>query len=301
MAEPRRQLVIGHRRLVQRRAVEATEPLEALPPTWIASGVQRHGTADTETSGKTQRRSIPASAHRRGVVMRSFRGVAWRGRLLLTLLVVGGLCSCASTSTPPVAGACATPSDAPIANFCVVTPHVLWRGARPDLDGATWLLQHGVRTVVNLELLHGDDAAFGQATAADATGHEVGYFHIQEWEPLPLLAPAVVDDHVAHFLALVSQQPKPIYVHCRSGLNRTGVMVAAYRVLMEGISAPDAIEEMGRYQGQWFNVDAHYIRGLGPERREEIRRKTKEWILKLKSTAHILCTNGTCVVNRDTD
>ena len=39
-AEPRLQLVIGQRLLVQLRAVEATEPLEALLPIWVAEGVQ---------------------------------------------------------------------------------------------------------------------------------------------------------------------------------------------------------------------------------------------------------------------
>ena len=227
--------------------------------------------------------------------MRSF-SVAQRWSLIPKLLWVGLLCSCVSNSTPNVAGACANSLDAPIPNFCVVTPQVLWRGARPDKDGAAWLIQHGVRTVVNLELIHGDEAAFGQATVADTHRYEVGYFRIQDWEPLPLFVPSVVDDHVAHFLAIMSQQPKPVYVHCRSGMNRTGVMVAAYRVLIEGVRDEDAIAEMGRYQGQWFETDANYIRGLVPERREEIRRKMIEWIPKLKRDAQIICTNGTCVV-----
>ena len=52
-----------------------------------------------------------------------------------------------------------------IQNFCVVTPNVLWRGARPDKDGAAWLIQHGVRTIVNLELIHDDKSVLGQATS----------------------------------------------------------------------------------------------------------------------------------------
>lgn len=227
--------------------------------------------------------------------MRPF-GFARRCSLTFTLLFVFLLCSCASNSTPSVAGACANPLDAPIPNFCVVTPQVLWRGAKPDKDGAAWLIQHGVRTIVNLELIQDDELAFGQATVVDATHYEVGYFRIHDWEPLPLLAPSVVDDHVAHFLAIVSQQPKPIYVHCRSGMNRTGVMVAAYRVLIEGVSDEDAIAEMGRYRGQWFEIDANYIRGLVPSRREEIRRKIMGWIPQLKRDAQVICANGTCVV-----
>ena len=84
------------------------------------------------------------------------------------------------------------------------------------------------------------------ATIEDANNYEVGYFRIHDWEPLLILAPSIADDHVAHFLAIVSQQPKPVYVHCRYGENRTGVMVAAYRVIIEGVNNEEAIEEMSR-------------------------------------------------------
>ena len=228
--------------------------------------------------------------------MRSF-SFARRCSLTFMLLFVFLMCSCASTSTQSVTGACSNNLGSTIQNFCVVTPNVLWRGARPDKDGVGWLIQQGVRTIVNLELILDDKPAFGQATVADANIYEVGYFRIHDWEPLPILAPSVVDDHVAHFLAIVSQQPKPVYVHCRSGMNRTGVMVAAYRVLIEGVSDEEAIEEMRRYRGQWFEAGAKYLRGLLPKRREEIRRNLMEWIPKLKKDAQVVCANGTCAVS----
>jgi protein tyrosine/serine phosphatase len=111
------------------------------------------------------------------------------------------------------------------------------------------------------------------------------------------LAPSVVDDHVAHFLAIISQQPKPVYVHCFLGVNRTGVMVAAYRVLIEGVSDEEAIEEMGLYRGLWFNADAKYIRGLSLKRREDIRSKVVEWIPRLKMDAQIVCAIGNCAIS----
>jgi protein tyrosine/serine phosphatase len=207
------------------------------------------------------------------------------------------MCSCASASKQSVAGACPNNLGSAIKNFCVVTPNVLWRGAKPDKDDAAWLIQHGVRTIVNLELILDDKRAFGDATVEDTNYYEVRYFRIHDWEPLRILAPSVVDDHVAHFLAIVSQQPKPVYVHCRYGENRTGVIVAAYRVLVEGVSNEEAIEEMSRYKALWLKADEIYIRGLLPQRRDEIRRKVMEWIPKLKMDAQVVCENGTCAVS----
>ena len=208
--------------------------------------------------------------------------------LTFTFLLVFTMCGCAPTGKQSAAKACSDNLDSVIQNFCVVTPNVLWRGSRPNKDGAAWLIQQGVRTIVNLELILDDKPAFGHATVADAKNHEVGYFRIHDWEPLPILAPSVVDGHVAHFLAIVSQQPKPVYVHCRSGVNRTGVMVAAYRVLIEGVSNEDAIKEMRLYRGVWFKANEEYIRELSPKRREEIREKVMKWIPKLKKDAPIV-------------
>jgi len=212
---------------------------------------------------------------------------------LLVLLMPG--CDPAPQKTPVT---CGNNLDSSIQNFCQVTPNVLWRGAKPDTDGAAWLVEHGVRTIVNLELLHDDKAAFEQVRLGNNGKYEVGYFRVRDWEPLPVIAPKLSDNHVAHFLAIMSHAPKPVYVHCRSGQNRTGVMVAAYRVIVEGEGDDNAIEkavkEMEAYQGHWFKADASYIRSLTPERREQIRQKVKEWIPKLKQEARFVCEEEQC-------
>jgi len=203
-----------------------------------------------------------------------------------------------SSSMPAAPAACADHLGSPIPNFCVVMPNVLWRGAKPAQDGAAWLIDRGVRTIVNLELMHDDRQVFREARPAGAGRHEAGYFRIADWEPNAVLAPALLDDHLAHFLAVVDDQPRPVYVHCRSGQNRTGVMVAAYRVIVEGASVDEAIEEMGRYRGIWFNADSRYIRSLSPERREEIRRKAAAWRPRLERDSRIICENGKCGVSK---
>lgn len=216
-------------------------------------------------------------------------------KVLGVVLLLGG---CTHFSKRSVTGACESNLDSGILNFCVVTPEVLWRGAELDPRGAAWLIQHGVRTIVNLELTHDDRSALIGARIADLRKFEVNYFQLRNWQPLALVAPALLDDRVARFIAIIARQPKPVYVHCLYGLDRTGVMIAAYRILVEGASEESAIEEMARYHEPWFRANARYLRGLVPERREKIRREVLRLTPLLASDARIVCERGDCRVAR---
>src|SRR5258708_20480370 len=80
-----------------------------------------------------------------------------------------------SSSMPITSTGCPSDLGSPIPNFCVVTPHVMWRGAKPAQDGAAWLIQRGVRTIVNLELLHDDRRVFAQPKPPRGGRYEAGY------------------------------------------------------------------------------------------------------------------------------
>jgi protein tyrosine/serine phosphatase len=188
---------------------------------------------------------------------------------------------------------CDTPLSPNIANSCIVNRNKLWRGERPSAAGATALLDLGVKTIINLELLLEDEKAFESASPNLQQTHRVDYFKVPDWEPLVVFAPGIVDKHVAHFLAITRMQKQPMYVHCRSGQNRTGVMVAAYNVF-NGMSIEDAVSDMGRYQGIWFKQDAAYIRGLSAKRRAKIEMQINRWIPKLKRDAVLACALGKC-------
>lgn len=56
------------------------------------------------------------------------------------------------------------------------------------------------------------------------------------------------DKVFAQFLTLLRKNPgKKIFVHCRVGDNRTGMMIASYRMAQEGRSAEKAEKEMEEF------------------------------------------------------
>ncbi len=181
-----------------------------------------------------------------------------------------------------------------IARSCVVKPEVLWRGAKPDAQGATALLELGVASVVNLELLNDDMPNFLAARPKLEQARSINYFRLREWEPNVVIAPAKLEQSIAQFIAIMRSQAKPVYVHCRSGQNRTGVMVAAYRIIEEGLEVNQAIREMGSFKGIWLKQNANFLRKLAAKPRQDLEQLITQEGQRLKTWQKIICDNQAC-------
>jgi hypothetical protein len=149
-----------------------------------------------------------------------------------------------------------------------------------------------VGTAVNLEVSRDDRRAFERASAPQRE-LVVEYYHVPDFEPVHLLDWSLLDNHVAHFLAIVAAAPKPVYVHCLDGIDRSNVLIASYRVLVEGVNPEDAIRDIERFDSPWLHVDAKYIRGLNA-RRAAILENASKWRAHLTPAAKIECSHGRC-------
>lgn len=106
----------------------------------------------------------------------------------------------------------------------------LYRSAQPSRAGFAELQQLGIRSVLNLRALHDDD------DEADGLGLEL--------YRVPMYAFSINEDQVAEALRIIHQAPKPILVHCLHGADRTGTIVALYRILFQNWSVDAALREM---------------------------------------------------------
>ena len=132
----------------------------------------------------------------------------------------------------------------------------LWRGARPTPQQAQWLVEQGIKSVINLELGQEDKASFGMLL------RQLEYRHLPDWEPIATFDPSREDQHIKDFLAAVKELPKPVYVHCRDGQNRTGLAVAAYRLVVKDELLASVLADMENYKGLWGVPDAAYVTSL---------------------------------------
>jgi len=72
---------------------------------------------------------------------------------------------------------------------------------------------------------------------------------------------------VAEFLKLFSARPtQKVFVHCYFGRDRTGVMVAAYRMSQQNWTADQAVEEMYSFgfHSHWYPAMKSYVRKFRP-------------------------------------
>jgi hypothetical protein len=131
-----------------------------------------------------------------------------------------------------------------IRNFGEVTP-TLYRGGQPSRAGLQTLAKMGVDIVVNTSGRQDDQEG------KDVNSLGMKYIVIRWHCPFPK------DETFARFLKVVHDNAgKKIFVHCRLGDDRTGMMIAAYRMAIEDWSAGDAMKEM---QAFGFARSHHFI------------------------------------------
>ena len=136
----------------------------------------------------------------------------------------------------------------------------LYRGAQPSPAGYPALKAIGVDTVVRLSLA--DDG--GVSEEQDVTAAGMRYVSI----PMTT-ARAPTDDQIRRFLTLLRDNPaRVIFVHCKSGADRTGMVVALSRITFDHWSVEKAIDEMNAFHyHKWFLPHLQqYIEEFDPAR-----------------------------------
>jgi protein tyrosine/serine phosphatase len=135
----------------------------------------------------------------------------------------------------------------------------LFRGAQPTHAGMVQLKAMGIKTVLSLRGMHEDE----ELIAGTGLAHEQIRFYT--WQP--------EEKDMLRFLKVATDPARlPVFVHCKRGIDRTGTMVAIYRMCVQGWPKEEAIREMTQggfgYDGMFANLVA-YLRNLDVKKLKE--------------------------------
>jgi tyrosine-protein phosphatase SIW14 len=113
----------------------------------------------------------------------------------------------------------------------------VYRGPQPITDD-DWqqIVDLKICNVIDLETYVEEPEAFKHRTGLAITRRPLSF----------LVAPSVCDLVSLANLIKTFRSNGGVYVHCRQGVDRTGMVIAAYRILCDGWSRKDAIKEMWR-------------------------------------------------------
>jgi tyrosine-protein phosphatase SIW14 len=144
-----------------------------------------------------------------------------------------------------------------VPNFYQVNDHV-YRGAQPSDEGWKTLATLGVKTVIDLRLKN------EHPTEAEQQAVEAAGMHYINIPMNGLIAPA--DEQVSRVLALLdSTKDGPVFVHCRRGADRTGTVIACYRIAHDHWQNKKALSEAKSAGMSWIEIGMkHYVQSYAP-------------------------------------
>jgi protein tyrosine/serine phosphatase len=147
--------------------------------------------------------------------------------------LAGAVLAAVLLSIPSVAPCAEVDSPGPqVSNYAKVSS-ALSRGARPSRKDIQVLAHEGVKTIIDLR----HERSKKEAEFAKSLG--MRYIHLPMGYSTPKISTIIA------FLDIVlNPNYQPVFVHCRHGSDRTGTVVAIYRMFVQGWSLEQAYEEM---------------------------------------------------------
>lgn len=152
-------------------------------------------------------------------------------------------------------------ADARVNNLHRITP-TLYRSAQLSREDVPELQKLGIRKVISFRAFHADDGILA-GTQIKMQRIRINTWYIRD------------EDMVAALKALrTADQDGPVLIHCQHGADRTGLVSALYRMVYQGWTREQALDELQHggygFHPIWQNI-TNYLKHVDVERlRQEV-------------------------------
>jgi protein tyrosine/serine phosphatase len=178
---------------------------------------------------------------------------------IISLLLVLSSCALTAEYVRPIQWA--TPIQlAGVGNFYKVADY-LYRSDQPSAEGMKNLEKMGIKTIINLRAFYSD------ADEIEGTGLLNEELSVKAWH--------MEDEDVIRVLRIIrTRENGPFLIHCSRGADRVGLMCAMFRIVEQGWSKDEAIQEMVKggygFHAVWKNI-INYVKNVDVDRiRKEV-------------------------------
>ena len=125
----------------------------------------------------------------------------------------------------------AAPVDGAAVKNCFKVSDDIYRSAQPAGETAAAMKEMGIKSILNLRHYHPEDSEEFKKTGIILYSYKMD------------AGSASIKD-LTEVLKIIQNAPKPILIHCHYGSDRTGFIIAGYRMVIMGWTAEKAIEEL---------------------------------------------------------
>jgi tyrosine-protein phosphatase SIW14 len=137
------------------------------------------------------------------------------------------------------------PTDEHLPNFHKINES-LYRGGQPTAEGLKKLAALGIKTVISFR--DTPSKVLREKKAAEENGLHFINLRLSNWF-------ASKDDEIHKIIEVIKNpEHQPVFIHCKRGADRTGTVVAVYRMLVEGWTDQEANREAKQRGIGWWQV-----------------------------------------------
>lgn len=135
----------------------------------------------------------------------------------------------------------------------------IYRCEQPDSLGFTVIDSIGIKSILNLRSK--------QTDSVNINNTKLNLYNVE------MLSFFIRDKEIIKALKIIHDSPKPIIVHCKHGSDRTGIIIAMYRIIYQDWPKEKAIIEMKEGGYGFHEIHKNIIHYIKKVKIEKIKKK----------------------------